>query len=50
VAAVAAREVPEEEQILMVVPLQTLIIGMLVMVDLDFLYLVSHSLMYFLVE
>ena len=48
--AVAAREVPEEEQMLVVVALQTPIIGMLDMVDLDNLYLVSHSLIYFLVD
>ena len=49
-AVAAALEVPEEEQMLMVVLLQTLLIGMPDMVDLDFLYLVSHSLIYFLVD
>ena len=48
--AVAAREVPEEEQMLTVVAKETLLIGMLDMVDLDNLYLVSHSLIYFLVD
>ena len=46
----AAREVPEEEQMLTVVAKETLLIGMLDMVDLDNLYLVSHSLIYFLVD
>ena len=41
---------PEEEQMLMVLTNQPLLIGMLDMVDLDFLYLISHSLIYFLVE
>ena len=48
--AVAALEVPDKEHMLMVTPNHNLLIGMLDMVDLDNLYLVSHSLIYFLVD